>query len=173
MAKGWSVLLAALGAAVAGSVGADPAPPHSAMAVLCEDYKAVEQAALDDFSSMATKPGKPAKVNPLIRLAPELLAPRFSGARLMLPDADECDLRPSALRRTHNAYFCFWKSEQPDFAAADQAKRIAACFGGEVTKSEFSTDLIVVTPAKVRFTLASQHAYDHYGVRLLVDGPQF
>jgi hypothetical protein len=30
----------------------------------------------------------------------------------------------------------------------------------------------VVTQAKVRFTFHIQHAYDHYGVRLLVDGPQ-
>ena len=87
---------AALGAAaIAAAAHAQPAPPDGATQALCQDYKAVEQAALDDFRPLA---GKPAKVNPLIRLAPALLAPRFSGARLMLPDADECDLRPSVLR---------------------------------------------------------------------------
>ncbi len=90
----------------------------------------------------------------------------------MLPEAAECDLRSSTLRPGKIAYFCFWKSEQPDWAASDQAKRTARCLGAEVTKSDFSTDLTVVTAAKVRFTLTIQHAYDHYGVRLLVDGPQ-
>ena len=169
MAKGWAVLPMALAVAGAGAARADPGPPDSAMAVLCEDYKAVEQAALRDFAPMGAKPGP---LDRMIGLAPDLLAPRLSAAKLMLPDAAECDLRPSALRRGKSAYFCFWKSEQPDLAAVDQAKRIAHCLDADVTKSDFSADLIVVTSAKVRFTLAIQHAYDHEGVRLLVDGPQ-
>lgn len=169
MAKVWAALSAALCAMIPLASGAQPSPANSALAVLCEDYRSIEQSALDGFVGIA---GKSTKVNPLVALAPELLAPRFSGAKLMLPDAQECDLRPSKLRRGHTAYFCFWKSDQPDLAATDQAQRIAACLNSQATKSDFSADLVVVTPAKVRFTLTSQHAYDRYGVRLTVDGPQ-
>jgi hypothetical protein len=174
MARGWAVLLTTLGVGIAGAAMAQSGPPapttNTTTSVLCDDYKAVEQAALDNFSPMA---GRSGKINPLIRLAPGLLAPTFAGARLVLPDANECDLRPSTLRPGKTAYVCFWKSQQPDWAAADQAKRIAACLGADLSKSDFSTDLTVVTGQKVRFTLVSQHTYDHYGVRLLVDGPQF
>lgn len=169
MTKGWAVLPAVLALAVAGAARADSSPPESATAVLCEDYKSLEQAALQDFRAVG---GKPGQMNRVIGLAPDLLAPRLSGAKLMLPDAAECDLRPSTLRPGKIAYFCFWKSEQPDWAAVDQAKRAARCLDAEVTKSDFSTDLTVVTRAKVRFTLSIQHAYEHYGVRLMVDGPQ-
>ncbi|HVY34080.1 MAG TPA: hypothetical protein VG960_06635 [Caulobacteraceae bacterium] len=169
MAKVWAALSVALCAMSPLSSRAQPGPANAAMAVLCEDYRSVEQSALGGFIDVA---GKSPKVNPLVALVPDLLAPRFSGAKLMLPDAEECDLRPSKLRRGHTAYFCFWKSDQPDMAATDQARRIAACLNSQTTKSDFSADLVVVTPAKVRFTLASQHTYDHYGVRLMVDGPQ-
>ena len=170
MAKVWAVALAASALAFAGTASAQPPRPDFAVSVLCDDYKSLEQAALNGFVGVA---GKSAKVSPLIGLAPDLLAPRFSAARLTLPDARECDVRPSSLRRGKSAYFCFWASEQPDLAAVDQAKLIAACLDAQVGKSDFSSDLVVVTRSKVRFTLASQHAYDNYGVRLLVDGPQF
>lgn len=169
MVKVWATLSAALCAMIPLATAAQPDPAKSAMAVLCEDYRSIEQSALDGFIGVA---GKSTKVNPLVALAPELLAPRFSGAKLMLPEAEECDLRPSKLRRGHTAYFCFWKSDQPDMAATDQAKRIAACLNSQATKSDFNADLVVVTPAKVRFTLTSQHVYDRYGVRLMIDGPQ-
>lgn len=169
MARNWAFLAVALAASSVGAAHGEPSPPGSATTVLCEDYKAVEQDALLDFRTVG---GKSGQFNRVIGLAPDLIAPRLSGAKLVLPDADECDVRPSALRPGKTAYFCFWKSEQPDLAAVDQAKRIARCLGAEVTKSDFSDDLVVVTQAKVRFTFHIQHAYDHYGVRLLVDGPQ-
>jgi hypothetical protein len=165
MAKTWAVLAIAL--ALAGAARAEPGP---ATAALCDDYRAVAQAAAQDFAPVG---GKPGQMDRVIGLAPDLLAPRLSGARLMLPDANECDVRPSRLRPGKRAYFCFWKSEQPDIAAVDQARRIARCLDAPMTKSDFSSDLTVVTQAKVRFTLSIQHAYDHDGVRLLVDGPQF
>jgi hypothetical protein len=173
MGKAWAAVTVALGAAaIASAAHAEPGPQDGAQ-VLCQDYKAIELAALDDFQPIA---GKPAKVNPLVRLAPALLAPKLAPAKLMLPDADECDLRPSVLRRGKNAYSCLWKSQQPDFAAVDQARRIAACLGAAVTKSDFGSDLNVVTPLKARFRLITEHGYDGadgYAVRLLVDGPQF
>ena len=85
-------------------------------------------------------------------------------------------MRPSGLRPGKNAYTCLWKSQQPDLAAVDQAKGIALCLDADVTKSDFSTDLTVVTQSKVRFRLISEHHYqgpDGYAVRLVVDGPQF
>ena len=169
MAKGWAVLPVMLAMASAGAARTESRAPNFATEALCGDYKAVEQAALRDFRPIGAKSGA---FNRVIGLAPDLIAPRLSGAKLMLADADECDVRPSALRPGKSAYFCFWKSEQPDLAAVDQAKRVAGCLGADMTKSDFSTDLIVVTSAKVRFTLSIQHAYDHDGVRLLVDGPQ-
>lgn len=168
MAKGWAALPIVL--ALTGAARAEPPPPDAATAALCDDYRAVEQEAAQDFRSLGAKSGA---VNRVIGLAPDLIAPRLSGARLILPDAQECDLRPSSLRPGRTAYFCFWKSDQPDWSAVDQAKRIARCLGASVTKSDFSSDLVIVTSAKVRFTLTVQHAYDHDGVRLLVDGPQF
>jgi hypothetical protein len=170
MAKVWAVLLVALAATAASDARAGEPEPDSATAALCEDYKVLETAALDGFSAVG---GKSSKLNPAIGLAPDLLAPRFSPATLTLPDARECDLRPSRLRRGKSAYSCFWRSEQPDLAAVDQAKQIAACLDARVSKGDFSPDLVVVTGSKVRFVLAVQHTYDNYGVRLLVDGPQF
>jgi hypothetical protein len=187
----WAAIIALAGAATAAmaqtqappkpqppAASAAPAPASDgardgAQNVLCDDYKSVEQAALQDFTPIA---GKFSKLTPLIRITPPFLAPRLAHAKLILPDADACDVRPSGLRPGKNAYSCLWKSQQPDFAAADQAKRIAFCLDADVTKSDFSTDLTVITQSKVRFRLVTEHHYDTpdgYGVRLLVDGPQF
>jgi hypothetical protein len=116
--------------------------------------------------------GGRSKADAVVGMAFSLIGKGAQGAKLILPDADKCDLQSSALRPGKTAYVCFWKSKQPDWAAVDQAKRVAQCLGADVVKSDFSTDLTVVTAAKVRFTFVSQHAYDHYGVRVLVDGPQ-
>jgi hypothetical protein len=150
-----------------------PLPTDGAERVLCDDYKAIEQAALQDFTPIA---GKFSKFTPLMRLAPMFISPRLAPAKLVLPNADKCDVRPSGLSPGKNAYSCLWKSQQPDYAAADQAKRIAFCLDADVTQSDFTTDLTVVTQNKVRFRLISEHHYDTpdgYAVRLLVDGPQF
>ncbi|HUO23715.1 MAG TPA: hypothetical protein VMU59_14465 [Caulobacteraceae bacterium] len=188
MANGWANRLAGLAGAVAlealaphagaQTASTTPAPssapkPGGAEHVLCDDYREVEQAALQDFTPIA---GKFSRFGPLIRMAPRFLAPRLAPAKLVLPDADGCDVRSSSLNPGKNAYSCLWKSQQPDYAAADQAKRIAFCLDADVTKSDFSTDLTVVTQSKVRFRLTSEHHYDTpdgYAVRLMVDGPQF
>jgi hypothetical protein len=170
MTRSWAALAAAFGITAAGVAQADSGPPDSsAAAVLCDDYRAVEQAALQDFRPMV---GKSGRSNPVVQMARGLLASGPSGAKLVLPDADGCGMTSSSLRPGKSAYSCFWKSDQPDWAASDQAGRIAHCLGAAVTKSDFSSDLVVVSAAKVRFTLVIQHAFDHYGVRLLVDGPQ-
>ena len=181
MANAWTVLPAPLVASLAVAVVAytaradAPGPAlDGAKRVQCEDYKAIELAALDDFRPVIA--GKTSRFAPIIRLAPSFLAPKLANAKLVLPDADECDVRPSSLNGGRNAYSCFWKSAQPDFAAADQAKSIAFCLNADVTKSDFSSDLTVVTQNKVRFRLVTEHHYDGedgYAVRLLVDGPQF
>jgi|GEM_PF-3974434 hypothetical protein len=174
MVRGWTVLPAALCAAItAMAAWADTPAADGAGRVACDDYKAVERAALQDFTPVA---GKFSHFSPFIRLTPSFLAPRLAPAKLVLPDADRCDVRASSLRPGKNAYSCLWKSEQPDFAAADQAKRIALCLDADVTKSDFSSDLTVVTKSNVRFRLITEHHYDGpdgYAVRLLVDGPQF
>ena len=156
--------------ALGGAAQAEPGP--AAERTLCEDYKAVEQAALEDFRPLTDMP---AKTGPLASLAARLLASRPLATTLTLPDANGCDLRPSALRARKKSYSCIWKAEQPDMAAADQAQRIAGCLGSQVVKSDFSSDLEVVTAAKVRFRLVIEHSYDGpdgYAVRLWVDGPQ-
>jgi hypothetical protein len=156
--------------ALGGTAQAEPGP--AAERALCEDYRTVEQAALEDFRPLADAP---ARNSPLASLAARLLASRPLPTTLALPDANACDLRPSMLRARKKSYSCLWKSAQPDLAAADQAQRIAGCLGSEVTKSDFGTDLEVVTATKVRFRLIIEHGYDGpdgYAVRLWVDGPQ-
>jgi hypothetical protein len=162
--------MAALALAGAPPALAQPPAGEAGGATLCDKLHRLEQAALGNFTGMRgrdrdylfTVPKGPEVNNPL--------GPKLYGSGLVLPEADDCYIRPSTLRGK-NAYYCFWNSNKPEFGAVDYARKISQCFDGvAIRQSDFNADLVVATPANVSFYVGTDHKGDHYRVRLQING---